>query len=251
MMSNKDIEIWILVTLSTSHKTLGVNPADMYYRKPEIIDINLDKFMNILKRLQDNEYVSRSSILGGHICVTGKGEKELNKRMDKLKTEKQEKYVSLISLSPIYELKERVTTIEKIILYTFMGGMFLYIFTISQQNMNSILKMGWATVTILFFFHSIINFTTLILFAKRGIRERILEKFWDIIDKNEKLIFYIIIISIVISGSYILNKSFEFKIEMIIGAVILGILVNIILNCRRLQNKFSQFKKRMKKRYSK
>ncbi|MBI2522846.1 hypothetical protein HYW19_00485 [Candidatus Woesearchaeota archaeon] len=249
MTSKEYVGSWILLTLSTSHKSLGVNPADMHYRKPPEIDVSLNDFLDCLNKLQSKNFVSQSSILGGHVCITKDGEKELQKKVDELKRQKQEKYISLISLSPIYELKERISTLEKFIFYSFMGGLLLYTFNIGQKGMNDLFKIVWAVITILFFIPAVNHFTTFILFAKRGVRERVLEGFWNFVDNNEKSIFYMMFIAILGGVSYILNKNFGFKWEIIIGTIILGILVDSIWNQKKFQNKFIKFKKRMKSKY--
>jgi len=251
MKSDNYIQTWILIAVSTSHQTLGANPAELYYQKPDYIDIDFSGFIKIIEYLQSKELVNKSKLLGGNICITKKGEKELDRKINELKTKKEEEYISLISSVPIYELKERISTLEKLLFYSIMGGLFLVIaITPATSRIENYARLFSIVITILFFIAVSLHFTTLILFVRKGLKERIMERLWHLIDKYYKILFYLIFILLLTGGSYALNKYFGFEWRIIIGTIVLDIIATIILNSKKIQTMILEWKEKSKKRYA-
>ena len=249
--NKEDNGTWVLITLSTSHKTLGTNPADLHYKKPEYIDVDLNNLIKVIEDLEKKEIVSKSPVVGGNFCITKKGEKELDKKINELKTKKEEEYVSLISSVPIYELKERISTLEKIIFYSIIGGLFLVIATTQTPNQtpNSLeiyLKLISSVITIIFFIAASLHLTTLTLFASRGLKEKLRESIWRFIDKNYKIIFCILFLLLLSLLSIALNKYFGFDWKYIVGTIILEIIVIIIPNFKRILSRLFRIKEKMR-----
>lgn len=239
----EDIENWILITLSTSHKGVGIDPTGMHFRKPETIEVDFTKINDIIDGLKKEDLVKQSLIVTAQICITDKGQRELRRRLRELKRKSDTRYMGLILTSPMYELKERVSTIEKFLFYSFFGGALLMMLTQIQNQLHPLEMLFLLAFSMIFLIPASIQLSNLIIFARKEIRESFFEFLGIFIDKYENPIFYGLVILLIGAISFVLRIYLNYSWDLIIGSIFLGLIVTLLTNINRIKMWFRNFKK--------
>lgn len=239
----EDIENWILITLSTSHKGVGLDPTRMFYfRKPETIEVDFTKFNDIIDGLKKEDLVEQSRIITARIYITDKGQRELKIRLHELKRKSDTRYMELILTSPMYELKERVSTIEKFLFYSFFGGALLMMLIQIQNQLHPLEMLFLLAFSMIFLIPASIQLSNLIIFARKEIRESLFEFILNFIDKYETPFIYGLVILIVGSISFGLRIFLNLGWDLIIGGIFLSLIGIILASINRIKLWFRNFK---------
>ncbi len=142
-MSIEKIENWILMTLDGGISPYGLDPTVLYHQiKPPYLEISEQDFHCLLKIMEKKGWVVKSKLQVPYIQVSKTGINELKKRLNDLKNKNEEEYIVLLESSPFYKLKERISILENVIVWSFLfaiGGLGLY-FT-GKSNWTLIIKL--------------------------------------------------------------------------------------------------------------
>ncbi|MGB2727192.1 MAG: hypothetical protein WBD09_01780 [Halobacteriota archaeon] len=241
----EDIENWILITLYTSHKGVGLDPTGMHFRKPETIEVDITKFDDIIDGLKKEDLVKQSLIVTAQICITNKGQRELRRRLRELKRKSDKRYMELISTSPMYELKERVSIIEKFLVYSFFAGGLLIALTQTQtQNqLHPLVTLILLAVSMILLILASIQLSNLIIFAREEIRESFFEFILKFIDKYEYFFIYGLVILFIGAICLGLHIFLNFSLDLIIGGILLSLVSIILASIPRIKLWLTNFKK--------
>lgn len=147
-------EDWILLTLRNTSERNGLNLTNWYsLNRPDELELSFPDFSKIIDEMEDNGLLRRASSIGGNHCLTDKGKKEvlqLKKRLD------FDDYYYIISKFPIIELRERIETLEFLIITSF--GLF-WIVLLEEIPLSSHI----SNLNILFVYLSLIICATFLL----------------------------------------------------------------------------------------
>lgn len=234
MAEKEYIEDWVLITLSISNRTNGIYPPDIYYEKPKGIDTDITNFYRLIDNLTNKGLIKK---FGWYINLTKEGEQELEKRMVDLRKRDSEKYLELISSSPIFELKERVTIIEKFLNYGVLTSFFFFASNVALSDSPNF-SFVMAILGLIFFIRTSFYLVDLVTFAGRGSREKIIRKTFDTTQKHSKLIFYFLFFIFISLIVFVLNKYTPMTWIWSLATLVLTLIGTAIWNIFKLEEKF-------------
>jgi hypothetical protein len=224
---------------------MGINPSNLYFDRPENIEVGYEKFFQIFKNLEKRKYISRTSFVGGNYCINEMGEEYIGKLLKKLKKRDYNAYYSLLEYSPIIELKEKIRSIQNFII----NGIILsaLIFLINQYPPDSIYIFIFLMVlTVIFFVLTMSNLSYIASDMGLEIRKKYVGKFWSFVDKNEDLFFNIFYIVVLGLGLLLINKFLGLELQAIVTFIILTLFIEYFLKRRTLRSIFKRYKEKIK-----
>ena len=249
--NQKEVEDWVLINLSVSTSPNGLPITQAWFNVPKNLEPDTTNFYEIIDCMIKQGVIERVPYFRNNVRITENGKIDLEKRMKYLRKKDKRGYIELISYSPIFELRERVTIIEKFLFYIILIGAFWLLFNLGVTNGNSYLilisSLVIAILTILLSFY----IANLVDFAGKGSKQKIIRFLFSLLDKHGRKGFYLLFLVILVALFYLINRYLGISWANIIAGILIGIISTIILAIVPIMSKYDAFLTKIKNKLSK
>lgn len=234
-------EDWILLTLRNTSQINGLNLTNWYtLNRPDELELSFPDFSKIIDEMEDIGLLRRASSIGGNHCLTDKGKKEVLQLKKRLNFND---YYYIISKFPIIELRERIETLEFLIITSFC---LFWIVLLEQIPLSSYIN----NMKILSVYLSLIICATILLSMSFGSIFAKILIIWIINLRRDKWLIYkewlwnnqnkiiypipFLFVFIILFAIYIMNIA---TMKTIIFGLAIFLVCQVILNFKKIINK--------------